>query len=213
MSYILYKDDLPDDFPIHKAVDNCIAIDTEAMGLNFARDRLCMIQLSLGDKKAHLVKITPDYKGDRPNLKKLLSDPNIIKLFHYARFDIATIYNTLGVMPAPIYCTKVGSKLARTFSDKHSLKNLCKDLLGVELAKQEQTSDWGEENLTESQLKYASNDVLYLHALKNKLDNILKREGRIDLAHECFEKISTLAKLDVLGYEEVFHYASKPPKN
>ncbi len=197
MAVELHQGDLPDLLDFGRAV----AIDTETLGLNPLRDRLCLVQLSSGDGNAHLVQIaqTP---GDAPNLKALLGDPNVLKLFHFARFDIAVLYHAFAVMPAPLYCTKITSKLARTFTDRHGLKDLCKDLLGVDLSKQQQSSDWGAKVLTQEQLDYAASDVLYLHALKEKLDAILVREKRDALADACLEFLPTRAKLDLRGWAE-----------
>lgn len=192
----LYRGDLPADVSFGSSV----AVDTETMGLNLHRDRLCLVQLSAGDGKAVLVQIV---KGvDCPNLKRLLTDENVLKIFHFARFDVAKILNDLGVITAPIYCTKIASKLCRTSSPSHSLKSLCVDLLGVELEKEQQTSDWGAEVLNEAQQKYAANDVLYLHALKNILDGLLVRENRSEIAQACFAFMPTRAKLDLLDFAE-----------
>jgi ribonuclease D len=198
MSVELHQGDLPSGLDFGSAV----AIDTETLGLNPLRDRLCLVQLSIGDGNAHLVQIA---KGatDAPNLKKLLADPEVLKLFHYARFDIAVLYHAFGVMTAPIYCTKIASKLVRTFTDRHGLKDLCKDLIGVEISKQQQSSDWGADELTPEQLNYAASDVLYLHGLKEKLDDMLAREGREELASSCFDFLPTRAKLDLGGWPEV----------
>ena len=203
MTVELHQGDLPAGLDFGTAV----AIDTETLGLNPLRDRLCLVQLSGGDGNAHLVQIA---KGapDAPNLKKLLGDPAVQKLFHFARFDIAVLYHTFGVMPSPIYCTKIASRLTRTFTDRHGLKDLCKDLIGVELSKQQQSSDWGAKTLTPEQLNYAASDVLYLHALKEKLDEMLTRETRSELAAACFEFLPTRAKLDLGGWadEDIFSH-------
>ena len=192
----VFKGELPDFVFFKKEV----AIDTETMGLNLLRDRLCLVQLSDGKGNAYLVQIL---KGvDCPNLKKILTDEKILKIFHFARFDVAKILNDLGVEVTPIYCTKIASKLARTSTPSHSLKSLCFDLLGVALEKEQQTSDWGVDELTKAQQKYAANDVLYLHELKEKLDILLKREGRYDLAQECFSFMTTRAKLDLSSFDE-----------
>ncbi len=197
MTIHLYQNDLPAglEFP------NGVAIDTETMGLNPVRDRLCLMQLSSGDGNAHLVQFTdPDY--DAPNLKKMLADHSIDKLFHFARFDIAAIMAYLNVECAPVYCTKTASRLVRTFTDRHSLKELCRELIGVELSKQQQSSDWGAAVLTEDQKFYAANDVLYLHQLREKLDMMLAREGRTELARACFDFLPVRAALDLEGWPD-----------
>ncbi len=204
----LHKHDLPDDF----AAGGLVAVDTETMGLDPRRDRLCLVQLSTGDGTAHLVQIIPPALGGRgadcPNLKALLSDPAVTKIFHYARFDIAAIENGLGIVTAPVICTKIASKLVRTYTDRHGLKDLAKDLAGVEMSKQQQTSDWGAPDLTPEQLAYAASDVLYLHVIWQKLELLLRRENRLDIAKACYGFLPTRAKLDLLGYEEpeIFHH-------
>jgi len=180
---------------------DAVAIDTEAMGLNPHRDRLCLVQLSRGDGDAHLVQFRAGCY-DAPNLRRLLNDPSVVKLFHFARFDIAILYHYLGVMPQPLYCTKIASRLVRTFTDKHGLRELCKDLLGVELKKEQQSSDWGAPSLTDEQLRYAASDVLHLHALRAKLDEMLDREDRVELAQRCFEFLPARAVLDLAGWAE-----------
>ena len=180
---------------------DAVAIDTEAMGLNPHRDRLCLVQLSRGDGDAHLVQF-PVGCYEAPNLRRLLNDPSVLKLFHFARFDIAILYHYLGVMPQPLYCTKIASRLVRTFTDKHGLRELCKDLLGVELKKEQQSSDWGAPSLTDEQLRYAASDVLHLHALRAKLDEMLDREDRVELAQRCFEFLPARAVLDLAGWAE-----------
>jgi ribonuclease D len=197
MALELHQGDLP------KGLDfaDGVAIDTETLGLNPLRDRLCLVQLSGGDGNAHLVQIAKNPK-DAPNLKALLADTSVRKLFHFARFDIAVLYHTFGVMADPLYCTKIASRLTRTFTDRHGLKDLCKELLGVDLSKQQQSSDWGAESLTPEQLEYAASDVLYLHGLKEKLDAMLAREGREELARACFEFLPYRAKLDLGGWAE-----------
>ena len=197
MTVELYQGDLPSGLDFGSAV----AIDTETLGLNPLRDRLCLVQLSSGDGNAHLVQIARA-PADAPNLKALLGDPDVLKLFHFARFDIAVLSHAFGVMPAPLYCTKVASKLARTFTDRHGLKDLCKDLLGADLSKLQQSSDWGAKTLTQEQLDYAASDVLYLHELKQKLDAMLAREKRDGLAGACFDFLPTRAKLDLRGWAE-----------
>ena len=178
-----------------------MAIDTEAMGLHPHRDRLCLVQLSAGDGTAHLVQIA---KGQTaaPNLARLLADPSTLKLFHYGRFDIAMLYHALGALAKPVYCTKIASKLIRTFTDRHGLKVLCSELLDVDISKQQQTSDWGAETLSEAQQAYAASDVLYLHRLKDELDRRLAREGRTELAQQCFDFLPTRAVLDLGGWVE-----------
>jgi ribonuclease D len=197
MSHKLHRGDLPEGIDFGVAV----AVDTEAMGLNPHRDRLCLVQLSAGDGDAHLVQLTPG-GYDAPRLKALMADPGVTKIFHFARFDLAMIFHYLGVMAGPIYCTKIASRLARTFTDKHGLRDLCKDLLNVDLSKQQQSSDWGAANLTDQQLQYAATDVLHLHALRARLDAMLAREGRIDLARAAFDFLSTRVLLDLEGWAE-----------
>ena len=198
----LHDGDLPDGLDLKAlARDGAVAIDTETMGLNPHRDRLCLVQLSPGDGTVHLVQFR---KGqyDAPNLKRLLTDPDVTKLFHFARFDVAVMQAYLGVVCQPVYCTKVASKLVRTFTDKHGLKDLVKDLLGVELSKQQQSSDWGAAELTPEQMKYAASDVLHLHDLKEKLDGMLAREGRTHLAKACFDFLPARGELDLGGWEQ-----------
>lgn len=197
----LFKGDLPQGHFKGRS----IAIDTETMGLDPYRDRLCLVQLSEGDGKAALVQFSGHYEA--PELARLLADGGVLKLFHYGRFDMAVLKHFLGVMPQPVYCTKVASKLARTFTDRHGLKDLCKELLGIELSKQQQSSDWGAAELTPEQLSYAASDVLHLHALREKLDAILRREGRESLARACFEFLPTRAELDLRGWSEVDPFA------
>lgn len=189
------------DLPAGLTFPNGIAIDTETMGLNPHRDRLCLVQLSGGDGTAHLVKF--DGKSfDAPNLKALLADPKTLKIFHFARFDIAVLEHYLGVVTNPIYCTKIASKLARTYTDRHGLKDLVGEILGIEISKQQQSSDWGAAELSDSQRAYAANDVLHLHALKARLDEMLARTGRQDLAKAAFGFLPIRAKLDLLGFED-----------
>ena len=193
----LHDGDLPDGL----AWGDSVAIDTETMGLNPHRDRLCLVQLSAGDGTAHIVQFRDgDYRA--PNLRRLLTDPGVTKILHFARFDIASINAYMGIVMAPVYCTKVAARLVRTFTDKHGLKDLCKELLGVELSKQQQTSDWGAAELTPEQLKYAASDVLYLHALRRRLDELLEREGRRHLAEGCFRFLPTRALLDLGGWAD-----------
>jgi ribonuclease D len=204
MKIHLHKNDLPDDV----LLGNLVAIDTEAMGLRPHRDRLCLVQLSAGDGICHLVHF-PDSQYDAAhNLKNLLADKNITKLFHFARFDIMILFHALGVVATPLYCTKIASKLIRTYTERHSLKELCKELLKVEISKQEQTSDWGAKDLSPDQLRYAATDVLHLHALKTKLDDLLTRENQMGMAQDCFSFLPTRAKLDLTAGEEfdIFHH-------
>src|ERR1700749_5118572 len=198
MKIKLHKNDLPDGLNL----GNLVAVDSETLGLNPNRDRLCLIQLSAGDGTAHLVQFV-DRTYDAPNLKKLLSDPAVTKLFHYARFDVAVFRRYLGVVPQPIYCTKIASKLVRTYTDKHGLKDLVRELLSVDLSKEQQSSDWGAPELSEKQLAYAANDVAYLHRLKDVLDTMLAREGRKEIAKACFSFLPTRAELDLAGWSEV----------
>lgn len=197
MKIFTYKNDLPDDF---KASDS-IAIDTETMGLNPFRDRLCVVQISTGDGNAHLVKFDNNLPLKAPNLCRVLTDETILKIFHFARFDLAMLKQYLGVMPRPVYCTKLASKLIRTYTNRHSLRELCSLYAKTDLSKQEQSSDWGAETLTKAQGKYAASDVLYLHTIKDALDPILKRENRFDLAQKCFDFLPTVAELDLLQWE------------
>ncbi|MGR3659910.1 MAG: ribonuclease D [Paracoccaceae bacterium] len=202
MANHLYQNDLPDGLDLGPIV----AIDCETMGLNPHRDRLCVVQLSGGDGNAHLVQIA---KGQTkaPNLCRMLADPDVLKLFHFGRFDIAAMLNAFGTLTAPVYCTKIASKLIRTYTDRHGLKNLLDQLLKVDVSKQQQTSDWGAETLSDAQLEYAASDVLYLHRLKEELDARLIREGRMELAEACFEFLPTRAKLDLAGWPEIDIFA------
>jgi ribonuclease D len=202
MTIHYHKGDLPDGVDFGAAV----AIDTETMGLNPHRDRLCAVQLSGGDGHAHVVQIMAGQKK-APNLVKLLKDRNIVKIFHFARFDVAMLLNSFGVVTGPIYCTKIASRLTRTFTDRHGLKDLVKELTGTELSKQQQSSDWGATQFTEAQLTYAASDVLHLHELRAKLDVMLAREGRTEIAKSCFNFLPTRAKLDLLGWPEVDIFA------
>ena len=196
-SVTLHKNDLPAGLSFGPSV----AVDTETLGLNVNRDRLCLVQLSSGDGSAHLVQFDgSDYAA--PNLKALLTDPAVLKIFHYARFDIAVIEKNLGVVTAPIYCTKIASKLVRTYTDRHGLKDLVGELVGIELSKQQQSSDWASSELSQQQLAYAASDVLHLHALKGKLDAMLAREDRVAFAQAAFGFLSTRAKLDLAGFGE-----------
>jgi ribonuclease D len=194
------------DLPAGLDFGDSVAIDSETMGLNLSRDRLCVIQLSAGDGNAHIVHF-PDRNYAAPNLRKLLSDQDVTKLFHFARFDLAMIQRYLGIICAPVYCTKIASKLVRTNTDRHGLKDLCSELLGVELSKQQQSSDWGAPVLDQAQLAYAANDVLHLHALRKKMDALLEREGRRALAEACFDFLPVRAALDLAGWDEIDIFA------
>ena len=204
MSIHLHRGDLPPEINF----SGVVAIDTETMGLNPHRDRLCLIQLSAGDGVCHLVQLAPG-QYEAPRLRALLTDPAVLKLFHFGRFDIAVMRHYLGVLAAPVYCTKIASKLVRTFTDRHGLKDLCKELLGVELSKQQQSSDWGAEALTDAQVAYAASDVLHLHALKGKLDAMLAREGRHELAAACYRFLPDRVRLDLAGWggEDIFAHS------
>lgn len=195
MTIHLHQNDLPDDLDLGPVV----AIDTETMGLNPARDRLCLVQLSSGDGVAHLVQIDKG-QTSAPNLERMLTDAAVLKLFHFGRFDIAALRAAFGLTTAPVYCTKIASKLIRTFTDRHGLKYLLQELLNIDISKQQQTSDWGSEKLTEAQQEYAASDVLYLHRLKAELDARLAREGRVELARSCFDFLPTRSQLDLLGW-------------
>ncbi len=194
------------DLPDHYDCGSSVAIDTETLGLNPHRDRLCVVQLSAGDGSADIVQIAHG-QTSAPNLARLLADPAITKLFHFGRFDIAVLFHAFGVLAAPVYCTKIASKLVRTYTDRHGLKDLVRECLGVDLSKQQQSSDWGAPNLTEAQLLYAASDVLHLHALREKLDIMLEREGRTDIAAACFGFLPTRSKLDLMGWPEVDIFA------
>ena len=196
MTVRLHRSDLPADAAFGEAV----AIDTETLGLEVGRDRLCVVQLSRGDGTADIVQIAAGQTA-APNLERLMADPTIVKLFHYGRFDMGVLRHAFGVMPAPVYCTKIASKIARTYTDRHGLKDLTRELLGVELSKQQQSSDWGAETLSEAQLAYAASDVLHLHALREKLDAMLKREGRDELARAAFAYLPDRVRLDLAGFE------------
>jgi ribonuclease D len=198
MTITLHRGDLPADL----SLGSVVAVDTETMGLNPHRDRLCLVQLSAGDGNAHLVQILRG-PAKAPRLAALLADPQVLKLFHFGRFDIAMLEHALGVRCEPVYCTKIAARLTRTFTDRWGLKDLCKELLGVDLSKQQQTSDWGADTLSEEQLAYAASDVLHLHALRAKLDALLAREGRTELAEAAFRFLPTRARLDLAGWPEV----------
>jgi ribonuclease D len=198
MTITVYQGDLPAGLDL----GNMVAVDTETMGLRTHRDRLCVVQLSSGDGNAHLVQFQAGAGCDAPNLKRLLEDPKVLKLFHFARFDLAALKKYVGAATAPVYCTRTASKLVRTFTDRHGLKDLCRELIGVEISKQEQSSDWGAPKLSEAQQKYAASDVLYLHQLKAVLDGMLEREGRMALAQACFGFLPARADLDLAGWPE-----------
>lgn len=202
MTNTLHQNDLPDDLDLGPVV----AIDCETMGLNPHRDRLCVVQLSAGDGNAHLVQIAKGQTG-APNLCKLLQDPEVLKLFHFGRFDIAAMMNAFGVLTAPVYCTKIASRLVRTYTDRHGLAKLLHELLGIDISKQQQSSDWGAAKLTNAQLDYAASDVLYLHQLRDRLDEMLEREGRMDIAQACFDFLPSRAKLDLLGWPDTDIFA------
>jgi ribonuclease D len=208
MTIRLHRGDLPD---LSRYTDS-VAIDTETMGLHPHRDRLCVVQMSNGDGSADVVQIPKDHgrdPADAPNLKALLTNPKITKIFHFARFDLAALYNAFGVMPQPVYCTKIASRLCRTYTDRHGLKDLVREVLNIDLSKQQQSSDWGAQALSEAQLAYAASDVLHLHGLRERLDTMLAREGRIELAQACFEFLPTRAKLDLQGWdtEDIFAHS------
>jgi len=197
MAVTLHKGDLPDGLSFGASV----AVDTETMGLNPERDPLCLVQLSAGDGNAHIVQLDrATYRA--PNLRALMADQNVLKIFHFARFDVATIQRHLGVVTSPVYCTKLASKLVRTYTDRHGLKDLARELVNIDMSKQQQSSDWGAEKLTEAQLAYAASDVLYLHEIKSILDGMLAREGRTELAKACFAFLPVRAALDLAGWPE-----------
>jgi ribonuclease D len=204
MTIRLHRGDLPD----IGRYRNAVAIDTETMGLDHHRDRLCVVQLSPGDGSADVVQI-PRGGTEASHLKALLADPNILKIFHFARFDLGILQQALGVMPTPVYCTKIASRLVRTYTDKHGLKDLVRDLLGIDVSKQQQLSDWGAEELTDAQVAYAASDVLHLHALREKLDAMLAREGREELAAACFRFLPDRVRLDLAGWaaEDIFAHS------
>ena len=202
MTNHVYKGDLPDDLDLGPIV----AIDCETMGLNPKRDRLCVVQLSSGDGNAHLVQVAKG-QTSAPNLCRILEDPNVLKLFHFGRFDIAAMFEAFGALTAPVYCTKIASRLIRTYTDRHGLKNLLQELLLVDISKQQQSSDWGAKNLSKAQVEYAASDVLYLHQLRNALNNMLIREGRMEIAQSCFDFLPTRAQLDLAGWPDTDIFA------
>ncbi len=202
MANHLYKHDLPDGLEL----GGVVAVDCETMGLNPWRDRLCLVQLSSGDGSAHLVQVARG-QGEAPNLARLLADPAVLKLFHFGRFDIAALHQAFGVLAAPVYCTKIASKLVRTYTDRHGLKHLLQEFLGIDISKLQQSSDWGAQKLSEAQLDYAASDVLYLHRLREALDERLAREGRTELARACFEFLPSRALLDLAGWPETDIFA------
>jgi ribonuclease D len=206
MTIRIHRGDLPD-LTRYTGV-RAVAIDTETMGLSLTRDRLCVVQLSPGDGSSDVVQIAAP-AADAPNLKRLLGDPNLLKIFHFARFDLGMLQKTFAVMPEPVYCTKIASRLSRTYTDKHGLKDLVREVLGHDLSKQQQLSDWGAPGLTDAQLSYAASDVLYLHALKEKLDTMLAREGREKLAAACFRFLPDRVRLDLAGFaaEDIFAHS------
>jgi ribonuclease D len=206
MTIRLHSGDLPAGLDLGRVV----AIDTETLGLEVGRDRLCVVQLSRGDGTAEIVQIAPGQKR-APNLEKLLTDTKVLKLFHFGRFDIAVMGHAFGAIAAPVYCTKISSKLARTYTDRHGLKDLVRELLGIEISKQQQSSDWGAETLNEAQLTYAASDVLHLHALRDKLDAMLAREGRDGLARAAFAYLPDRARLDIAGFAAVDIFAHGSP--
>ena len=202
MANYVYQNDLPDGLDLGPVV----AIDCETMGLNPHRDRLCVVQMSGGDGNAHLVQVGIGQR-EAPNLSAMLENPDVLKLFHFGRFDIAAMYNAFGALAASVYCTKIASKLVRTYTDRHGLKNLLQELLDIDVSKQQQSSDWGAEKLTNAQLDYAASDVLHLHALRDALNLRLEREGRSDLAQACFDFLPTRARLDLAGWPEIDIFA------
>jgi len=198
----VHRGDLPADYVAGPA----LAIDTETLGLNPHRDRLCVVQISRGDGSADVVQIVPGATAPAM-LKRVMGDPEILKIFHFARFDLAVLFNALGVMPTPVYCTKIASKLARTYTDRHGLKDVVRELVGVDLSKQQQSSDWGADTLSQAQIDYAASDVLYLHAARARLDAMLAREGRTEMAQACFDFLPTRARLDLAGWPETDLFA------
>ena len=197
MTNHVYRGDLPDDLDLGPTV----AIDCETMGLNPKRDRLCVVQLSSGNGNAHLVQVAKG-QSSAPNLCRMLEDPNVLKLFHFGRFDIAAMFETFGALTAPVYCTKIASRLVRTYTDRHGLKNLLQELLSVDISKQQQSSDWGSKKLSKAQVEYAASDVLYLHRLRDSLNQMMIREDRMEIAQSCFDFLPTRAKLDLAGWPD-----------
>ena len=208
MTIRLHRGDLPDISRYTGASSGAVAIDTETMGLDLNRDRLCVVQLSPGDGSADVVQIPP-HAADAPNLKRLLADKSLLKIFHFARFDLGVLCKAFGVMPEPVYCTKIASRLVRTYTDKHGLKDLVREVLGQDISKQQQSSDWGASELSEAQISYAAADVTHLHALKERLDAMLAREGRAQLAAACFRFLPDRARLDLAGFaaEDIFAHS------
>ncbi len=204
MTIRLHKGDLPD----NSTFGDSVAIDTETLGLNPHRDRLCVVQLSAGDGSADVVQIAAG-QTSAPNLQRLLADPKVTKIFHFGRFDLAVLYNAFGAMPEPVYCTKIASRLTRTYTDRHGLKDLARELLGIDMSKQQQSSDWGAAELTKAQQEYAASDVLHLHAMRDKLDAMLEREGRTEVAQACFRFLPDRARLDLMGWaeEDIFSHS------
>ncbi len=202
MAHQLYQGDLPDDLDLGPVV----AIDCETMGLNSHRDRLCVVQMSSGDGIAHLVQVAKG-QAEAPNLCRMLADPLVLKLFHFGRFDIAALHNAFGTLAAPVYCTKIASKLVRTYTDRHGLKHLIQELLGTDISKQQQSSDWGAVELTRAQIDYAASDVLYLHRLRDELNARLDREGRVEIAQACFDFLPSRARLDLAGWPDTDIFA------
>ena len=202
MTNHVYKGDLP----VNLDLGSVIAIDCETMGLNPKRDRLCVVQLSSGDGNAHLVQVNKG-QTSAPNLCRMLEDPNVLKLFHFGRFDIAAIFEAFGVLTAPVYCTKIASRLIRTYTDRHGLKNLLQELLAIDISKQQQSSDWGAKRLSKAQIEYAASDVLYLHQLRESLNQMLIREGRMEVAKSCFDFLPTRAQLDLAGWPDTDIFA------
>ena len=198
----VYKGDLPNNLDLGRV----IAIDCETMGLNPKRDRLCVVQLSSGDGNAHLVQVNKG-QTSAPNLCRMLEDPNVLKLFHFGRFDIAAMFEAFGALTAPVYCTKIASRLIRTYTDRHGLKNLLQELLAIDISKQQQSSDWGAKRLSKAQIEYAASDVLYLHQLRESLNQMLIREGRMEVAQSCFDFLPTRAQLDLAGWPDTDIFA------
>ena len=202
MTNHVYKGDLP----VNLDLGSVVAIDCETMGLNPKRDRLCLVQLSSGDGNAHLVQVNKG-QTSAPNLCRMLEDPNVLKLFHFGRFDIAAMFEAFGALTAPVYCTKIASRLIRTYTDRHGLKNLLQELLAIDISKQQQSSDWGAKRLSKAQIEYAASDVLYLHQLRESLNQMLIREGRMEVAQLCFDFLPTRAQLDLAGWPDIDIFA------